>query len=430
MTESKEGLRAVFIILAMTLLFIPPAYAEVLEVNIERALDLALANNNRIKIAESDAAIAGEARRQAHRAKGVSVNVNHSSSYTDYQGESYLQSHGESYGNRITVSYPLYTGGVLGGAMEKADSDYKSQGEALRKSHQDLKFDVTSGVYTILRAADAAHQAEESELRLSAHVDNVRIQYENGRVGKADLLRSEVELSNAKQSRIRAASDLDISVKQLNNLMGVPLDTELRIDEKMAYEKYTHALEECVSYARQVHPSLTMASLAIESAEAEARMAKGNMLPTASVSAVQNLGSASSWPGWEADSFSIGIDIEYTLTDAGVGASRVSSAEEALKRAKFNYEGILESVILSVNSDYNSITEAALRVEESASAISKAREAYDIAVNRYNEGVGTNIDVVDFQSALTVATSNHTQALCDYNIALARIENSMGGPLR
>jgi outer membrane protein TolC len=69
-------------------------------------------------------------------------------------------------------------------------------------------------------------------------------------------------------------------------------------------------------------------------------------------------------------------------------------------------------------------------VDESVSAISKAQEAYDIAVNRYNEGVGTNIDVVDSQSALTLASSNHTQALCDYNIALARIENSMGGDLK
>ena len=115
--------------------------------------------------------------------------------------------------------------------------------------------------------------------------------------------------------------------------------------------------------------------------------------------------------------------------DAGVGASKVASAQETVRRAQYNYEQTLEAIILAVNSDYNSIMEAAQRVEESTSAIDKAQGAFDIAVERYKEGIGTNIDVVDSQSALTSVYSNHTQALCDYNVALAGIEHSMGGRL-
>jgi outer membrane protein TolC len=415
------------VIFILALICAPPVFAVVLELSVEEAVELAAANNNRIKIAESDVVLAGEARRQAHRTRGVTVRAAHNSTYTDYQGELYPQSYGESYSNRVTASYPLYTGGVVENSIKKADSDYKSQNEALRKSHQDLKLDVVRGIYAILQAEDAALQADESAKRLAAHVENVRIQYENGRVGKADLLRSEVELSNAAQNRIKAANAYDTAVKRLDNLMGVSLDTELRIDKKMTYAKYPYTLDECVALARRAHPDLTRASLAIESAEAEARVAKGERKPSATLSATQNLGSASSWPGKDADTFTVGVEVGYTFIDAGVGASKVSAAEEAVRRARYNYEGTLDAVLLAVNADYNSIAEASRRVEESASAIGKAREAYDIAVNRYNEGVGTNIDVVDSQSALTLANSNHTQALCDYNIAVASIENSMGG---
>jgi outer membrane protein TolC len=73
------------------------------------------------------------------------------------------------------------------------------------------------------------------------------------------------------------------------------------------------------------------------------------------------------------------------------------------------------------------IMEAERRIELSKDALEDAREAYAIALNRYEEGVGTNIDVIDSQVALTQTESSYTQALCDYNIALARIENSMGG---
>jgi outer membrane protein TolC len=428
----KKKLKMIFWVFTMTLLcvFSSSAFAKILEVDIEQALELAVANNNRIKIAESDAFIAKEARRQAYRARGVSVSVAHNSTYIDYQAKSYSSIYGsnaESYSNRIIASYPLYTGGVIEHSIKKADSNYKSQNEGLRKSHHDLKLDVVRGVYTVLQAEDTAHQADESAKRLAAHVENVKIQYENGRVGKADLLRSEVELAGANQSRIRALSNLDTAIKQLDNLIGVPLDTQLRINEKMAYKKYAHTLEECMSFAMQTHTDLTMASLAIESAEAGVRIAKGERLPNASVSATQNLASAASWPGADIDTFSVALDIQYIIMDSGAGASKVASAEETLRKTRHSYEQTRESVLLAVNSDYNSITEASQRVEESVSAIAKAREAYDIAVNRYKEGVGTNIDVVDSQSALTSAASNYTQALCDYNIALARIENSMGG---
>jgi outer membrane protein TolC len=424
----KLKLREIRAIFILVILFASSAaFAGVLEVNAESALELAEANDYRVKIAESDAAVAGEARRQARGARGVTVSLAHNSTYTDYQEEMYRQTYGESYRNNIVASYPLYTGGVAENSVKKADSDYKSRNEAVRKSRQDLKLDVVRGVYTVLRTGDAARQAEESAKRLSAHVRSVSIQYENGRVGKADLLRSEVELSNAEQNRIRAQNEHDTAIKQLNNIMGVPLDTELRVNEKMTYEKYPHTLEECVSFAERAHPDLAMASLAIESAEAGTRIARGETLPSVSISAAQNLSSAGSWPGREADTFTIGVDVRYDLIDSGVGASKIAAAEETVRRAKYNYERIFESVLLAVNSDYNSITEAARRTEESVSAISKAREAYEIAVNRYDEGVGTNIDVVDFQNALTLAESNYTQALCDYNIAIARIENSMGG---
>jgi outer membrane protein TolC len=427
----KENLRALCVIFASVLLLVTPVsvFAESLEVNVERALELATANNNRIKIAESDVTIAGETRRQAHKERGVKVRVTHKSSYTDYQGI-YPQSYGKSYGNSVGASYPLYTGGIITHTIKKTENDYNSQTEALRKSHQDLKLDVVRGIYTLLQAEDAILQKEESVRRLAAHVENVRIHYENGSVGKADLLRSEVELSNAKLSHISALSEYDSAMKQLNSLMGVPLHTQLRIDEKMTYESYSPSLEECVAFAKESHPDLARAFYAIEAARAQVRVAEGERLPQATLSVTQNLSSASSWPGAKADSFTVGISVEYAFADAGVGASKVSSAKEAVQRAEYSYEQTLETVVLAVNSDYNSITEAAQRVEESVTAIDKAREAYDIAINRYNEGVGTNIDVVDFQNALTVAQSNYTGALCDYSIALARIENSMGGRLK
>jgi outer membrane protein TolC len=49
-----------------------------------------------------------------------------------------------------------------------------------------------------------------------------------------------------------------------------------------------------------------------------------------------------------------------------------------------------------------------------------------MALARYQAQVGTNIDVLDAQAQLTQSEADLTQALSDYQIALARIFVSMG----
>ncbi|MDR3331579.1 MAG: TolC family protein [Synergistaceae bacterium] len=396
-----------------------------------RAVELAVANNGLIGIAESDIAIANESRRQAHRTRGITVSAAHSSEYADYMAfEKYGQSYQNSYSNAIKATYPLYTGGVITHTIDRAESEYESKKESMRKTLQDMRQSVADALYSVLRADDMAKLNAGSVERLVAHVDNVRIQYENGKVGKADLLSSEVELSNSRQNLIRANNDYDAAVKQLNSQMGMPLDTKLRINETLKYEKFAHTLEECVESGRANHPELIMAALAIESAESDSAIARGEKRPKASVTATQNLSDNSSWPGGKADSFNIALNAEFTIFDSGVASSKIAAADAALKRARHNYDVTLDARMLAIDSDYNGIIEASKRLDESIPTIGKAQEAYDIALDRYNEGVGTNIDVVDSQTALTQANSNYTQALCDYNIALSRLENSMGGEFK
>lgn len=48
---------------------------------------------------------------------------------------------------------------------------------------------------------------------------------------------------------------------------------------------------------------------------------------------------------------------------------------------------------------------------------------------RYRAGVGTNLDVLDAETSLETARNNYVDALFNYNIAVATLENAMGVPL-
>ena len=70
--------------------------------------------------------------------------------------------------------------------------------------------------------------------------------------------------------------------------------------------------------------------------------------------------------------------------------------------------------------------EAEKRISTTQVAVAQAEEDYHIAVVRYQAGVGTNIDVMDAQVALTEAKTNYVKALYDYNTSKAALNTSMG----
>ena len=87
---------------------------------------------------------------------------------------------------------------------------------------------------------------------------------------------------------------------------------------------------------------------------------------------------------------------------------------------------IKDAVELEVRTDYLSMREAEKRITTAQVAVASAEEDYHIAVVRYQAGVGTNIDVMDAQEALTQAKTNYYQALYNYNTSKAALNTSMG----
>ena len=70
--------------------------------------------------------------------------------------------------------------------------------------------------------------------------------------------------------------------------------------------------------------------------------------------------------------------------------------------------------------------EAEKRIGTSDVTVNEAEEDFKIAEVRYSSGIGTNLDVLDAQLALTTAQTNYYQALYDYNTDKANLEAAMG----
>ncbi|HML34095.1 TolC family protein [Sporomusa sphaeroides] len=417
-----------------------PGFAAPVELTLDEAIDMALKTNPSIKMSESDLKKSEWDVKGAKAAKSPSVDLSHNSirskspessalAYNSATGQPVSipipSSIGNKYSNSVNLTLPLYTGGKLEGTIEKAQLGNKVATFGLEKTRQQIKLDATTGYYAILQTRNLVKLSEESLDQLNSHLKNVEAQYAAGTVAKTDVLRSEVEKASAEQSLIRAQNSYELAVSSLNNIIGLPLETEIAVKEDLPYEQYAKTLAECIEVALVNRPDLAQVKASVASAKADIKVAKSGNKPVIAASASEQW-SDNEFPGTDNNNWTIGISASYNLFDSGLTRSQVKGAEAGLDKATEQLRQAQDAAQLEVRQAYLNMKEAEKRIDTSKVAVTKAEEDFKIAQVRYSAGVGTNLDVIDSQVALTSAKTDYVQALYDYNTSRAKLDKAMG----
>ena len=434
MFSYKKAKNVLALTAALSVLCSQSVFAATLELDLEETIQRALLTNPSVKIAEYNRKAAKADYSAAKGARGISISLNHSTGRNGYADPQYNQQLniwtkgiGNSHSNSITASLPIFTGGELQGQIGQAKANYRSMLSAEEQAYNEMKETATTGYFNMLNATNMKALRQESVDRLQAHLDNVIAQYNVGIVARADVLRSEVELANAKQDYITASNEYDVAEATLNNIIGTPLGTTLLLKDRLQYEPYENDMAYCLAYSEQHRPELKQAEYAIDSAEAALVVARSGHMPKVYANASNNWGgNGSDWPGDDDENWSVGVTASMNVFDSGVTWSKIHAAQENLAKAKESQRQIKDNVELEVRTDYLNLREAEKRITTTQVAVASAEEDYHIAVVRYQAGVGTNIDVMDAQEALTQAKTNYYQALYNYNTSKAALNTSMG----
>lgn len=398
-----------------------PGFAAPVELTLDEAIAMALQTNPSIKISEADLTKAEwdvKASKSVRKAPAISLTHNAVRGSDDDEVKN-------NYTNSANLTFPLYTGGKLEGMVEKAKVGHKAATFGVEKTKQQIKLDVTTGYYAILQTRNMVKLCEESLAQLDGHLKNVEAQYAAGTVAKTDVLRSEVEKAKAEQNLIKAKNSHELAISNLNNVIGLPLATEIAVKEELNYEKYDKTLEECIQSALDNRPDLAQAVAGVEIAKADVRVAKSDYKPTITVVASESWHDKD-FPGSGNNNWSVGIKADYNLFDAGLTKSQVKGSEASMNKAAEQLRQVKDAVQLEVRQAYLNMKEAEKRIETSKVAVIKAEEDFKIAQVRYSAGVGTNLDVIDSQVALTSAKTDYVQALYDYNTSRAQLDKAMG----
>lgn len=387
-------------------------------------VELALANNRDVRQSEWQYETARAQVSVAAAAKNPTVSYAYSGGRSGGDTGS-----GTSASNTFQLAVPIYTGGKTEAAIESARYSREGYNAALEEARQTAKLTAAKNYFSLIQARNKVNIAQQSVRDYEGHLTNVNQQYNVGIVAKSDVLASQTSLANAQTSLVEAQNSANLAEATLNNSIGLPVNTSVETaDNALGYTPYPVTLADAQAYALLHRAELVQSTMAVKAAEEAIKSAKSGYLPTLSATASQAW-QGDNWGGTSNDGWRIGAAVSWSLWDGGTTSESVKVQEANLERYKeANYQ-IMDSINLAVRQAYLNMKSAEQTISSTRVAVEQGQENFRIASLRYRAGVGTNLDVLDAETSLETARNNYVDALFNYNIAIATLENAMGVPL-
>ena len=327
----------------------------------------------------------------------------------------------------IVIRQPIFIGGQLNASRKASQFSKDALSQDKISIEQEITFQVTRAYRTAQLAEAFQDVAVEAVSLLEAHEHDVAILVEKGANPKIDLLRTRTELANARKDLNGANNAVDLAHSALKNLLSISLEEFLLLTEPLGQSFRTKAeLSSLTELALSQRPELFAMASKIAAAEQALKAAKGKYLPTIALEGRYEYMEGDFRDLEGGDHWTVGIGAQLPLWNWGKTAAKVREAGSQLTQVKIQRDKTKDRIRLEVRRAFLDLGKAEKNIEAAESALKTAEEAYRQARARYRAGEGTNIDVLDVRTALSRAEANHTQALFDYNVALATLSRAVG----
>lgn len=392
------------------------------DLSLKEAVNLALAQNTALKITQRDEI---SAKAELAKAKGNNnVAVTASDSLTTQKNNDSERSDSNNLG--LSASIPLYTGGKNQAAIKKAELGVEAADLTTERERENLKLSVIKAYYDSLEARKTIAVRQETVDKYQEHYTNVNALYSAGSKARIDVIRSSVELSDARQELIKAQNSYEVKLASLRNYLNINRNESLNLTTDFMYDAFKIDMDSCIEYAYRNRKDLLVDANKLAQQEQNLKAAKAGNLPTLKLSVGANQINAFSPVSNSRQGLSAGAALSWNIFDSGVTKAEIKAAENNLDIAKLNLQKDKENVDLAVRQAYYSMREAEKRFNSTKDAVKQAEEDAYIAREKYRAGEGLMLDIIDAQEALAKAKLNFISAQYDYARYKATVENAMG----
>ncbi|SFA94021.1 TolC family protein [Selenomonas ruminantium] len=405
----------------MALLLASPG-AQAADLSLQEAINMALAQNTGLKVTQKGEDTAKYALEEAQGNNGVTVGLSDSLSTSKTSGSDRQDSNSLSLSGKM----PLYSGGKNQANIKKAKIGVESASLETQRAQEVLKLNVIKSYYDALEAKKTVGVRQETVDKYQEHFTNVSQLYAAGSKARIDVIRSQVELSNARQNLIKAENSYELELADLRNYLNIDRSEPLNLTTDFSYLAFDRDMGACIDYAYSNRKDLLVDKNKLAQQEQAIKAAKAGYLPSLNLSLGLNENQRFHPDSDNSHGASATLGMSWNIFDSGITRAQVKSAETNRDIAKLNYLKDKEQIDLDVRQAYYNMREAEKRFNSTQDAVHQAEEDAFIAREKYRAGEGLMLDIIDAQEALSTARLNYISAQYDYARYKATVENAMG----
>jgi outer membrane protein TolC len=321
----------------------------------------------------------------------------------------------------------LYDFGARDGRITSARHLLDAAAATASSVSQQTILNVVQSYYGVVAGDAGLIAAKTTEEADSRSLDVARTLRQGGAGTKADVLQAETALDQAVLVRVQAEAAAKNARGALAVTLGLPADQKLALaPEPVPTEAptLTARMSDLMAEAMRQRPDLAAALAQRDSAEANIAVARAAGRPSISVSAGRNLIDTTGIPHQNYTIIGVNVTVPiFTGFDADYG---VRQAQAAFEASEANADQVRLGVSLGVWNAYNALDSANRQLAVTSGLTQTAEENEQVALGRYQAGVGSIVDVLTAQTAAALARQTRISAELGWQVARAQLTLAVG----
>jgi len=342
----------------------------------------------------------------------------------------------QSWNAGIQIVQSIYSGGKIVAALRAASATKQQALAQYQTTVADTLLSVRLAYYDTLLAAQQITVHEASVNLLQKEFEDQQHRLDAGTVPKFNVLRADVAVANERPNLIQAKNNYRIAKNNLSNLLGYNLpreiweDVPLNLSDSLDNAPFEVNLPDAIQQALGKRSELIALRKTEELQRLNVTSAKSGYKPTVSVFAGYGWYNAQFTPPVELDhdisGWNAGAQLQWDIFDGMLTHGKVVQAKALYEKSENNLTDQSRQIELEVRTDYSDFIEAKEVLDSQEKVQEEADEALREAKARADAGTGTQLDVLDSETALTQARTTQIQALHDYDTARAKLQRAIG----
>ncbi len=394
---------------------------------LQECIQTTLQNNYGIRIAQQDILVATNNATKEALGYNPTLSANAGGNF-DFGGSTQQFGNGNenttsnaaSYGGNasVTANYTIFdqTRAV---SLDQLQEVLNLSNLQLRQSIELNMLDVLSLYYEVAKLEANVRVLEETTEVSHTRLERVQYQFDYGQSPGIDVLNAEVDIQRDSINYVTAIQQLANTRRNLNVLMGIPVETDISVDTTVFYTDLTR--DELLDSARLNNVSLLMADKNYEITEYDLNMIEAERKPVIGATGSYSFNINKSPPGAFVISsnnrgLALGVNASWLIFDGGLRKIREQNTEIALQTQLIQQEQLQEQLYRDLTNAWDTYQTALFVLQSEAISLETSQKNFDRSNELFKVGQVTSVEFRQAQLNLLTAAVNYNNAKYDAKI--------------